>query len=110
MMYNKLKRVGKGERRIFGVCGGISRFIDPDLDPVLIRITWIVLTLFSPVMIVLYLALALALKVDDAPYEFDSSKYVKESKDVLEVKIDGKEVDVEDIEEAVEKKTEKDSK
>lgn len=109
MMYNKLKRVGKKDRRIFGVCGGISRFIDPDLDPVLIRITWIVLTLFSPVMIVLYLALALALKVDDEPYEYDASKYVKESKDVLEVKIDGKKIEAEDIKEEVEKKIEKDS-
>lgn len=86
---SKLRRVNKKERRIFGVCGGISRFIDPELDPVLIRITWIVLTLFSPVMIVLYLALALALKVDNDPYTFDGEKYVKESKDFIEVKENG---------------------
>jgi phage shock protein C len=95
IMGNKLRRVGKVERRIFGVCGGISRFIDPELDPVLIRLLWVVLTLFSPVMLVLYLILAVALKVDENPYEFDSSKYVKENKEI-ELRVKGEKVDIDE--------------
>ena len=97
---SKLKKVGKKERRIFGVCGGISRYIDPELDPVLIRLLWIVLTVFSPLMILLYFGLAIALNTHED--EFDAKKWEKEvpeSKPAMEVKIDGKEVTDEDLEE-----------
>ena len=42
------------ERRFLGVCAGISKYINPDIDPVGIRLLWVILTLFAPVMIVLY--------------------------------------------------------
>ena len=90
---NKLRKVGKKERRLLGVCGGISRFIDPELDPVLIRLLWIVLTIFSPFMILLYFGLALALNTYDTP--FDAEKWEKQdskNEPAMKVKIDGEDI------------------
>ena len=65
IMYRLRKVTGK-ERRIFGVCAGISKYINPEMDPVAIRLLWIILTVFAaPPMILLYLALAVALKPED---------------------------------------------
>jgi len=64
-MYRLRKVTGK-EKRIFGVCAGISKYIDPDIDPVGIRILWTILTIFAaPPMIILYLTLAIVLKPED---------------------------------------------
>jgi phage shock protein PspC (stress-responsive transcriptional regulator) len=62
----RLRKVGKKERRFLGVCGGISKYINPDIDPVGIRILWVILTIFAaPPMIFLYLILAIVLKEED---------------------------------------------
>jgi len=53
------------ERRFLGVCAGISKYINPDIDPVGIRLLWVILTLFAPVMIILYFILAIVLKPED---------------------------------------------
>ena len=64
-MYRLRKVTGK-EKRIFGVCAGISKYIDPELDPVAIRILWVLLTIFAaPLMIIFYLTLAIELKPED---------------------------------------------
>jgi len=64
-MYRLRKVTGK-EKRIFGVVGGISKYIDPDIDPVGLRILWTILTIFACVpMIILYLILAIVLKPED---------------------------------------------
>lgn len=62
----RLRKVSGKEKRIFGVCGGISKYIDPNVDPVSIRILWVILTIFAPPpMILLYLILAIVLKPED---------------------------------------------
>lgn len=61
----RLKRVGKKERRFLGVCGGISKYIDRELDPVIMRIIWVVLSFFAPFMVLLYFVLALVLRSED---------------------------------------------
>jgi len=62
----RLRKVGKKERRFLGVCGGISKYINPDIDPVGIRILWVILTIFAaPPMIMLYLILAIVLKEEE---------------------------------------------
>ena len=64
-MYRLRKVTGK-EARIFGVCAGISKYINPEMDPVAIRILWLILTAFAlPFMIILYIALAIVLKPED---------------------------------------------
>jgi phage shock protein C len=60
----KVSRKDK-ERRFLGVCAGISKYINPDMDPVGIRILWVILSCFAPVMIVLYFLLAIVLKPED---------------------------------------------
>jgi phage shock protein C len=72
-MYRLRKVTGK-EKRLFGVCAGISKYIDPELDPVGLRILWVILTIFAmPPMIILYLILAMVLK----PEGYDIKKEVK---------------------------------
>jgi phage shock protein C len=62
----RLRKVGKKERVFLGVCGGISKYIDPELDPVIVRILWTIITFFAmPFMILLYFVLAVALKRED---------------------------------------------
>lgn len=61
----RLRKVGRYERKFLGVCGGISKYIDRELDPVIIRMLWVVLSCFSPLMILLYFILALLLRPED---------------------------------------------
>lgn len=64
-MYRLRKVVGK-EARVFGVCAGISKYINPDMDPVALRILWVIISFFAlPFMVFLYLALAIVLKPED---------------------------------------------
>jgi phage shock protein C len=58
----KMKRLRKSQdRKIAGVCGGISEYINPELDPILVRIGFVVLGIFNPLMVVVYLILAIAM-------------------------------------------------
>ncbi len=60
----RLKKVRDG--KLFGVVGGLSKYIDPELDPVVARILWVMISIFSPVlMTLLYLVLAVVLKKED---------------------------------------------
>ena len=61
----RLRKVGKDERKFLGVLGGISKYIDPTADPVMLRILFIILTCFSPILIVLYFVLAICLIPDE---------------------------------------------
>ena len=60
----RLRKVGKDERKFLGVLGGISKYIDPTADPVMLRILFVLLTCFSPILIVLYFVLAICLKTE----------------------------------------------
>lgn len=57
-----MKRLARSEeKKIAGVCGGISQYINPELDPIIIRAAWLILTLFNPLMLLAYFILALVL-------------------------------------------------
>jgi len=60
----RLRKVGKDERKFLGVLGGISKYIDPTADPVMLRILFILLACFSPILIVFYFVLAICLKTE----------------------------------------------
>jgi phage shock protein C len=78
-MYRLRKVTGK-EKRLFGVCAGISKYIDPDIDPVGIRILWVILTIFAaPPMIILYLILAMVLKPEN--YDLKNKENQVENED-----------------------------
>ena len=58
-----LKKTKK--RVIAGVCGGIAKWIDPEINPVGIRLLWFFLALFHPIfMIITYLFLAATLRTE----------------------------------------------
>ena len=58
-----LKKTKK--RVIAGVCGGIAKFIDPEINPVGIRLLWFFLALFHPIfMIITYIFLAATLRTE----------------------------------------------
>jgi len=66
----KLKRVRKKEAKLLGVCGGISKYLDPEMDPVMVRIIWTLLTIFNPpFMILFYFILGLALQPEEPKEE-----------------------------------------
>jgi len=62
-MYHAIKRTRGKEARICGVLGGISKHLDPEKDPFLIRIAFFVLAALSGFvfMFALYFVLALVL-------------------------------------------------
>jgi phage shock protein PspC (stress-responsive transcriptional regulator) len=51
------------DRHIWGVSGGIAEYFG--LDPNLVRVGWVVMTLFTGVAILAYIAMALIVPSDD---------------------------------------------
>jgi len=66
-MYNRVRRTTGKNAKIFGVCAGLSRYIDPEADPVIVRLIFVFMGLFSGVfpMVFIYLILAMVLKRED---------------------------------------------
>ncbi|WP_163710757.1 PspC domain-containing protein [Mangrovibacterium lignilyticum] len=57
-----MKRLIKSYDRVLaGVCGGIAEYINPDLDPLIIRLLWGIFSFFNPVLILVYFILALVM-------------------------------------------------
>jgi phage shock protein PspC (stress-responsive transcriptional regulator) len=56
----------KTKKRILcGVCGGIAKWIDPDINPAGIRALWAIITVFHPwTMIITYFLLAAILRTE----------------------------------------------
>ena len=66
----RLRRVRREEAKLLGVCGGISKYIDPEMDPVIVRILWVLISIFAlPFMILFYFILGMVLKLEDPPKE-----------------------------------------
>ena len=53
------------DRKFAGVCGGIAEWLG--VDPTIVRLAWILLTLGWGTGVLLYIALAVALPVDSCP-------------------------------------------
>ena len=57
-----MKRLIKSYDRVLaGVCGGISEYINPDLDPLIVRILWGIFSFFNPFLVLVYVILALVM-------------------------------------------------
>lgn len=74
----RLRKVSREESKFLGVCGGISKYLDPEADPTIVRLIWAILSLLAPLMIVLYFILALVLKPEN--YVFDEKKFKDQTK------------------------------
>ncbi len=63
-----MKRLRKSRDRIIaGVCGGISEYVNPELDPLIIRLGFVLLTIFNPLMVIFYLVLLFVMPGPDKP-------------------------------------------
>ena len=57
-----MKRLTRSnEKLVAGVIGGISNYINPELDPVLLRIAFAWVAFFHPYLVLIYFGLALIL-------------------------------------------------
>lgn len=62
-MERRLTR-SKTERKIFGVCGGLAEYFG--IDPTLVRLAFVVLTLFNGIGLVLYIILAIIMPSEES--------------------------------------------
>jgi len=63
-----MKRLRKSRERILaGVCGGISEYINPEIDPLIVRLAFVALTIFNPLMVIFYLVLLFVMPGPDRP-------------------------------------------
>jgi len=67
VLYNRIKRVRGKEAKWLGVIGGISKYLDPEIDPLILRLLWVLLAIFSGgvFMLFLYIVLAIVMRVED---------------------------------------------
>ena len=57
-----MKRLTKSHNRaISGVLAGIAEYINPELDPVIVRLIYAIATVFNPLLIIVYLVMAVVL-------------------------------------------------
>lgn len=62
-----MKRLKKSKDRIIaGVCGGLSEYINPELDPLIVRLAFVALTIFNPLMVIFYLILLFVMPGPDS--------------------------------------------
>jgi len=63
----RLRRICRKESRLLGVCGGISKYIDPEMDPAILRIIWVLIAMFNPpFMLLFYFILGVVLKREES--------------------------------------------
>jgi len=67
ILYDRIRRVRGKEARWLGVLGGISKHLNPEADPVIIRILFFILAIGSGgfFMLFLYLILAATLQLEE---------------------------------------------
>ncbi len=77
VLYNRIRRVRGKEAKIFGVLGGISKHLNPEADPFILRSLFVVLAIFSGgvFMLIAYLIAAAVLQVE--PLEIEEAEEVK---------------------------------
>ena len=62
-MTKQLRRTVGNERKVAGVCGGIAKYFE--LDPTLVRVGFVLLSIFASAGLVAYIACALIIPEDD---------------------------------------------
>jgi phage shock protein PspC (stress-responsive transcriptional regulator) len=56
------------EKLVAGVVGGISNYVNPEMDPVFFRLAFALLTIFNPLVIFIYFGMALILPTENISY------------------------------------------
>lgn len=69
-----MKRLTRSnEKLVAGVISGISNYINPEWDPVFLRLAYIGVTLFNPALILIYLGLVFIIPVEKFAYRKSQS-------------------------------------
>jgi phage shock protein C len=64
-----MKRLTRSNnKQVAGVIGGISNYLNPDLDPVVLRIAFAVTAFFHPYLILIYFGLALIIPTEKVSF------------------------------------------
>lgn len=67
-----MKRLTRSnEKLVAGVLSGITKYVNPELDPVFLRLAFAWVAFFHPFLVLVYLALALIVPKEDAGYAKD---------------------------------------
>jgi phage shock protein PspC (stress-responsive transcriptional regulator) len=65
-----MKRLTRSnEKLVAGVVGGISNYVNPELDPVFFRLAFAFITFFNPAMVLVYLGMALIIPTEDVVFQ-----------------------------------------
>ena len=78
MIETKLYR-SKNERMIAGVCGGLAEYLD--IDPVIIRLIWVIITCFAFSGIIIYIIACLII-----PNEIDDDTIIESDKKKVDIR------------------------
>ena len=67
ILYNRIRRVRGKEAKWLGVIGGISKHLNPEADPLILRLIFFIVAVASGgfVMLFLYIALAATLQLEE---------------------------------------------
>jgi phage shock protein PspC (stress-responsive transcriptional regulator) len=64
-----MKRLTRSnEKLVAGVLSGISKYVNPELDPVFIRLLFAWIAFFNPALVLIYLGLALIIPKEEVDY------------------------------------------
>jgi len=64
-----MKRLTRSnEKLVAGVISGISNYVNPELDPVFLRLAFVWITFFNPLLILVYFGMALILPTETVSY------------------------------------------
>lgn len=64
-----MKRLTRSnDKLVAGVISGISKYVNPELDPVFFRLVFAWITFFNPYLILIYFGMVLILPVEQVSY------------------------------------------
>ena len=64
-----MKRLTRSnDKQVAGVISGISNYVNPELDPVILRLAFAIITFFQPYLILIYFGMALIIPTEDVSY------------------------------------------
>ncbi|HAH25474.1 MAG TPA: hypothetical protein DCL77_17245 [Prolixibacteraceae bacterium] len=65
-----MKRLTRSNEKIVaGVISGISNYINPEWDPVFLRLAFIWITFYNPALILIYFGLTFIIPVEDVKFK-----------------------------------------
>lgn len=61
-----MKRLRRSNNKVIaGVCAGVANYLNPEIDPVAVRVATVLLSFIIPVLPIVYLILALVIPSED---------------------------------------------